>query len=247
MMKNFEKPPVQIRQIEGAPPQFAGNELARLAATYAGVFAGNPWREVSRCRDGFSPEAAGSQCQDCGEARSEAYPLALQMEAITNELLRPNAACFVVEDEQRDAIVGFSWSFCYGNVDELLDWKYEGDTQQYELLRGDVRRVLGRYGIDAQAFYYLSETGIIDDPRYRGRGISKELVRHRVEVAEERGLDIVQRTSIESPMYRTMLSAGFTQVMGININEPDRVNPDRVLFIKKAHEPSGGSHALNRA
>jgi len=58
MMKNFERPPVRIRQIEGIPPQFAGNELARLATTYAEVFAGNPWREVSRCVDGFSSEPA---------------------------------------------------------------------------------------------------------------------------------------------------------------------------------------------
>lgn len=233
-MKNFEKPPVRIRQIEGTPPQFTGNELARLATTYAAVFAGNPWREVSRCRDGFSSEVVGSQCEDCAEVRSEAYPLVSQMETILAELTRPNAACFVVEDEEDDAIVGFSWSFAYQNVDELLAEKYDGATTQHDRLRGDVQRALGRYGIGARAFYYLSETGIIDDPRYRGRGISKELVQRRQDVAESRGLDIVQRTSIKSPMYRTMRSAGFTQVMGANMGEVDVVNNDRVLFVKKS-------------
>jgi GNAT superfamily N-acetyltransferase len=232
-MKNFEKPPVRIRQIEGAPPRFTGDELARLATTYADVFAGNPWREVSRCKDGFSPEPVGLRCEDCGDMRSEAYPLVPQMETITAELSRPNAACFVVEDEQNGAIVGFSWGFAYENVEELLAQKYDGAAAEYAQLQDDVRRVLGRYGIGAQAFYYLSETGIIDDPRYRGRGISKELVRRRQDVAESQGLDIVQRTSIESPMYRTMHSAGFTQVMGRNIDVPDVVNTDRALFVKK--------------
>lgn len=232
-MKNFEKPPVRIRQIEGTLPQFTSNELARLAATYADVFAGNPWREVSRCKDGFSPESVGSHCEECGEMRSEAYPLVPQMEAISTELSRPGAVCFVVEDEQDDSMVGFSWGFAYKNVEELLAQKYDGTTAEYERLRDDVRRALGRYGIGARAFYYLSETGIIDDSRYRGRGISKELVQRRQSVAESQGLDIVQRTSIKSPMYRTMRSAGFTQVTGANLGEADVVNGDRVLFVKK--------------
>lgn len=235
-MNNYEKPPVRIRQIEGIPPRFMGDELARLAATYATVFAGEPWREVSRCQDGFSPEPAGSQCMQCNETRSEAYPLESQMLAIAGELERPGAACFVLEDEQDEAIVGFSWSFCYQGVDEFIEQKYAGRGAGYEQLRSDVRRNLGRYGIGANAFYYLSETGIIDDPRYRGRGISKEFVRRRSGVAASLDLDIVQRTSIESPMYRTMKSSGFTQAMGINIGEADVVNPGRVLFVKKAKE-----------
>lgn len=233
-MRNFEKPPVRIRQIEGAPPRFVGTELARLAATYAQVFAGDPWHEVSRCSDGFSAEPVGSLCESCSQPRIEAYPLDEQMTIIRDELSRPNAACFVIEDERNDAMVGFSWSFCYENADEFLMQKYEGETSEYEKLRSDVRRILGRYGIGAQPFYYLSETGILDDPRYRGRGISKELVRRRVEVAKEQGLDIVQRTSIKSPMYRTMTGAGFTQIMGKNIGEIDSINPDRVLFLKES-------------
>lgn len=232
-MKSIERPPVRIRQIEGTPPQFVGDELARLATTYANVFAGEPWREVSRCEDGFSPEPAGSRCEVCGEVRADAYPLEEQMQTITGELARPNAACFVLEDEQDQAFIGFSWGFCYENVDEFLAQKYEGSGREYEQLRDDACRVLGRYGIGAERFYYLSETGIIDDPRYRGRGISKEFVQRRVTVATGLGLDIVQRTSIESPMFRTMKSSGFTQVMGQNIGEPDSVNENRVLLVKK--------------
>ncbi|MGB4762056.1 MAG: hypothetical protein WBP12_01705 [Candidatus Saccharimonas sp.] len=237
-MKSIERPPVRIRQIEGTPPQFIDDELARLATTYASVFAGEPWREVSRCEDGFSPEPAGSRCEQCGEVRADAYPLKQQTETITGELARPNATCFVLEDEQDETFVGFSWGFCYAGVDEFIEQKYAGASTRYEQLRSDVRRVLGCYGIGAERFYYLSETGIIDDSRYRGRGISKEFVRRRVEVATGLGLDIVQRTSSESPMYRTMQSAGFTQAMGAKIGEPDLVNQERVLFVKKAEVDS---------
>lgn len=233
-MRNFDQTPVCIRQIEGTPPRFVGSELARLATTYADVFAGEPWQEVSRCEDGFSSEPSGSRCDQCGEVRTDAYPLEPQMRTITSELERPGAACFVLENERDKTFAGFSWSFCYENIDEFIEQKYAGSGAAYEQLRGDVRRVLGRYGIGARSFYYLSETGIIDDPRYRGRGTSKAFVWRRMKVAAELGLDIVQRTSIESPMYRTMKATGFTQVMGENIGEPDVVNRSRVLFVKKA-------------
>lgn len=232
-MKNYEKPPIRIRQIEGNPPCFVGDELARIAVAYARVFAGDPWNEVSRCQEGFWPDPVGSQCDTCGEKRTEAYPLAGQIEVIAAEMQRPDAACFVLEDEQRDEVVGFSWGFAYENVDEFLDDKYAGVGDEYTQLRSDVRRVLGGFAIGDQPFYYLSETGIVDSPQYRGRGISKDFVRLRCEIAASRGLDMVQRTSIESPMYRTMQSAGFAQIMGANISEPDAVNPERVLFAKK--------------
>ena len=232
-MNRLKTPSVEIRQIEGSPPQFAEEELARLALTYARVFAGDPWNEVSQCQDGFSACPVGTLCDTCGDIRQEAYPVGEQMQVISRELQRPAAACFVLEDTQRDQIVGFSWGFGYENVDEFVQQKYAGDSNEYNTLRTNVRRALGEYAISDRPFYYLSETGITDDPRYRGRGISKEFVRLRSELATQQGLDIVQRTSIESPMYRTMQGAGFTQVMGANIGNPDVVNPQRVLFIKK--------------
>lgn len=232
-MARYDKPPVQIRRIEGDPPQFANSELSRLATTYARVFAGDPWNEVSRCQDGFSPLPVGSPCDDCGDLRQEAYPNDTQVQVITGELQRPDAACFVLEDQQIDEIVGFSWGFSYQDTDEFIQQKYAGEGERYNVLRRAVRRLLGSYAIEARPFYYLSETGIVNDPRYRGRGISKEFVRLRSMVAADRGLDIIQRTSLNSPMYRTMQGAGFTQIMGENIDEPDVVNPRRVLFIRK--------------
>lgn len=232
-MKNYEKPPIRIRQIEGNPPCFIGNELARIATAYARVFAGDPWNEVSRCQERFWPDPVGSQCDTCGEMRTEAYPLAEQIEVIAKEMQRPDAACFVLEDEQRDEIVGFSWGFAYENADAFIEDKYAGAGSEYEQLRNAVRRSLGRYAIGEQPFYYLSETGIVDSTCYRNRGISREFVRLRCEVADNLGLDIVQRTSSESYMYQTMQGAGFAQIMGANISEPDVVNPERVLFAKK--------------
>lgn len=232
-MKTNELPPVSIRQIERAPEGVAPSELARIAVTYANVFAGPPWSEVSKCMDGFSPEPAGSQCEDCGEERGEAYPLFEQVNIIGDELSRPDAACFVVEDQTDGELVGFSWGFQYRNVDEFLEQKYSGDGEAYDRLRGDVRAALAEKAIRDQDFYYLSETGIIADDRYRGRGLSKQLTTMRAAVAQERGLDMVQRTSNASMMYRTMKSAGFTEVLGANVGTLDAVNPQRSLFVKK--------------
>lgn len=233
MTEKFELPPVAIRQIEGCLTEL---ELEDVAVAYARVFAGKPWNEVSRCADGFSCEPAGSLCELCGESRSEAYPLEEQMKVIANELSRPGAACFVLEDERSNEIVGFSWGFCYENVDELIEQKYVGESAEYEQLRSDVRRVLSDYGLGDDPIYYLSETGIVDDPRYRGRGISKDFTRLRMELPIELGLDVVQRTSAESPMYRTMLGAGFTEVMGPRMDVSDVTDSQRVLFVKKVEE-----------
>lgn len=227
-------PEVSIRQLEGVPPRYTQDELARLAIAYAGVFAGDPWREVSRCQDGFSSEPAGSQCEECGETRGEAYPLEDQMEAIAGELDRPEAVCFVLEDQDSGEIVGFSWGYSYKDADDFMEDKYSDSGEEGEQLRQDVGQVLSDNGIGNKPFYYFSETGIIDDPRYRGRGISKEFVRLRKEFAEKMGFDIVQRTNSESPMFKTMQGAGFTQIMGKAVGRPDVINPDRVLFAKKA-------------
>lgn len=226
-------PEVNIRQIEGVPPCYTQDELARLAIAYAGVFAGEPWREVSRCQDGFSSEPAGSQCEDCGEVRDEAYPLDEQMVVIANELNRPEAVCFVLEDEASGEVAGFSWGYSYQSSDEFIEDKYSGTGDGSEQLRQDVRQILADNEIGDKPFYYFSETGIIDDPRYRRRGMSKEFVRLRKEFAEKMGLDIVQRTNRESWMFRTMQAAGFTQIMGEAVDRPDVVSPDRVLFAKK--------------
>lgn len=45
-MPNHEAPAI-IRQIEGEPPRLTGDELPRLAITYANVSAGEPWNEAS--------------------------------------------------------------------------------------------------------------------------------------------------------------------------------------------------------
>lgn len=233
-MEKITIPSVSIRRIEGMPPQFAEGELARIALAYAEVFAGEPWKEVSKCEDGFSAEPVGSWCEECNAARSEAYPLEEQMETIAAELSRPGSACFVLEDDDSGEVVGFSWGFAYNNVDEFLEEKYKGEGAEYDQTRETVRRCLGSVAIGGGPFYYLSETGIKDDPRYRGRGFSKELNRRRMEVAfNELGLDVVQRTSSKSMMANTMRSAGLTQVMGADIGEPDMINPQRVLFAKK--------------
>lgn len=232
-MRNKEFPAVNIRQVERSDAGYARDELSRIAVTYAKVFAGSPWNEVSKCDEGFSSQPVGSECDSCGTSRMEAYPLSEQTQAIENELNRPDAACFVMEDVARNELVGFSWGFRYDNVEEFVAEKYSGEGLRYDRLRRDVTEALGGFAINSTPFYYLSETGIIDDVQYRGRGYSKQFVRLRTEIANDLGLDIVQRTSSESPMYRTMQGAGFEEVFGNNVGIPDAINPQRVLFLKK--------------
>lgn len=45
----------------------------QLARVYQNAFAGPPWNERSRCRDGFSAESPGGVCSDCDEVRQPAY------------------------------------------------------------------------------------------------------------------------------------------------------------------------------
>ena len=240
----------RIRRIEGQPPTFVGNELAQIATTYAQVFAGDPWFEVTRCtspeREFYSEGTPGDLCNKHQTPLTEAYPHEEQMEAILGEMNHPDASMFVLEDGPQ--IVGFSWAYTYESPEEFIASKYQGESREAQELRDNVSLLLARHGLYG-AFYYLSETGIKPDPRYRGHGYSNELVQRRLEVARERGLDVLQRTNCDSAMYNTAKTAGFQQINGrvsVRImggrnhltdeyigNFKDPINPNRVLFLKK--------------
>ncbi len=237
-----------IRRVEGEPPRFVGDELSRLAITYAEVFAGEPWREVSRCayEDGFSDQPVGSICDEHGTIRTSAYPLDETIEYIRAESKMPDSAFYLLENSQD--IVGFSWGYSYSSIEDFLEDKYAGEAAEMRSTRDKVIMALAKAGLSGP-FYYLSETGIL--PEYRGNGYSHQLVGRRLEFAQERGLDVLQRTSRNSAMYNTALRVGFTQIMGKTssrnpvrglpnvmneecIGSVDDVNEDRVLFVKRA-------------
>lgn len=246
-MSKLEVPAV-IRRVEGEPPRFVGDELSRLAVTYADVFAGDPWREVSRCahEDGFSDQPVGSVCDVHEVKRTPAYPLDETIDHIRTESEKPDAAFYLLEGQA--GIAGFSWGYSYGSIDEFLAAKYAGESPEMHSTRAKVAAALSGVGLHGP-FYYLSETGIL--PEYRGHNYSDQFIQRRMAFAHERGLDVLQRTSRRSAMYNTARTAGFTQIMGKTssrnpvrglpntLNEEfvgsvDDINEDRVLFVKHA-------------
>ncbi len=240
--------PATIRRIEGEPPRFVGDELSRLAVTYADVFAGEPWKEVSRCQheDGFSDQPVGSLCDIHATVRTPAYPLDETVEHIKTESEKPDAAFYLLEGDE--GIAGFSWGYSYASIDEFLAAKYAGESAEMISTRAKVTQALASVGLHGP-FYYLSETGIL--PQYRGRHYSDQFIQRRLNFAHDRGLDVLQRTSRRSAMYNTAMTAGFTQIMGKRsvrnatrglpntlsdefVHAVDDINEDRVLFVKHA-------------
>lgn len=240
--------PAAIRRVEGEPPRFVGDELSRLAVTYADVFAGEPWKEVSKCdyEDGFSDQPVGSLCDEHEAVRAPAYPLDETIAHIQAEAEKPDAAFYLLEG--KEGMAGFSWGYSYASIEEFLAAKYAGESEEMHTTRAKVTAALADVGLHGP-FYYLSETGIL--PAYRGHNFSDQFIQRRMEFAHERGLDVLQRTSRRSAMYNTAKTAGFTQIMGKTstrnpfrglpntmnddfIRSVDDINEDRVLFVKHA-------------
>ncbi|HEV2402625.1 MAG TPA: hypothetical protein VGS08_00300 [Candidatus Saccharimonadales bacterium] len=212
---------LSLEQVPGNPPELAGPNLESLAKLYARVFAGDPWNEYTVCSstgmfygtdtepDGICPEP------DCGTRLQLAYPLEQTEEHISQELARPDAALLLLRDQERDGeLVGFSWGFSYDSPEALAVAKYKMPAMQLAI-SGLLRRLdLGTNGI-----WYLSESGIENDPRYRGKGLGRAFHTRRLAIARSLGLDAIQRTSAYGNMYRTSKRT-MTQIMGVE-TEPD--------------------------
>jgi len=210
-MTELLKPQLSLNRIEGEPPLPTPKELSNIAEVYANAFAGEPWNEYTKCiEEGkyFGNTTQPGDLCTCGSTLLEAYPQQETEAYITGELARPDASLFLLRDDTNDMIAGFTWGFSYANPEEFAAEKY-----QTEAMRERVVRVLGQQGIN-ETFYYLSESAILNDPNYRGRGLSRQLHQARLRVAAEKSLPAVQRTNAEGPMYRTSLKADMTQIMG---------------------------------
>jgi len=214
---NFERTP-------GNPPELPELDLESLAKLYARVFAGEPWNEFVVCPtngtffgtdtkpDVVCPEA------DCGAILQPVYPLEETKGYIAGELARPDATLLLLRDAERDGeIVGFSWGFSYDGPGALADAKYKTSAMQIA-----ISGLLREFDLGANGLWYLSESGIENDPRYRGKGISREFHTRRLETARTLGLDAIQRTSAYGNMYRTSKRT-MTQIMGVE-TAPDTVS-----------------------
>lgn len=221
---------LRLEQIPGDPRELPAPDLEALSKLYARVFAGEPWNEYTVCPISGAFFGTNTRPEDscpeaeCGATLQPAYPLEQTKDYIAGELARPDAALLLLRDQEREGkLVGFSWGFSYDSPEAFAAAKYKTPAMQTaigQLLRG---LELGTSGL-----WYLSESGIENDSRYRGKGISREFHTRRLEIARSLGLDAVQRTSAYGNMYRTSKRT-MAQIMGIE-TAPD---------ISGALEPTG--------
>lgn len=245
-----------LERIPGTPPQVDEQTLEALALLYARVFAEAPWREYTTCSSEgvhFGTETqSGNSCPNsgCSGTLVVAHPPGETATHISQELGRPDAALFVLRDNNEGRIVGFSWGFSYSAPEEFAEAKY----RRLEMIVA-ISGLLRHLGAGEDGLWYLSESGIEDNPSYRGRGWSRVFHTERLAVAQSLGLDAIQRTNCDAVMYRTS-GRTMTQVMGpeavvdptgqqlvrtgklVN-NLVDTEDPSRVLFVKLAKVGTG--------
>lgn len=206
---------LSLKRTSGNPPDLPESDLESLAKLYARVFAGEPWNEYTVCPTNGTFFGTDTKPEDncpeadCGATLQPAYPLEQTKDYIIGELARSDAALLLLRDEERDSeLVGFSWGFSYDSPEALATAKYKTPAMQVA-----IGGLLRRLELGANGLWYLSESGIENNPRYRGKGISREFHALRLEIARSLGLDAIQRTSAYGNMYRTSKRT-MAQVMG---------------------------------
>lgn len=231
-------------QIEPFSITLNARQLPEVAGVYARVFAGPEWGEVSRCNTTgrFFPTEVGLPCPCCNVNTAEAYPLNETVEYIKQELSRPHARAWIVRDGEK--IVGFSWGFSYESPAAFAEEKYKTQKTQQQ-----VASLLESNGVNGE-FYYLSESGVLPDPVYRGQGLGNKFHELRLEVADDLGMPAVQRTSANSnmiavsrkymrqiggPMTESIRTAEGRRIVPMYVianDEVDVENPNRALFVR---------------
>lgn len=207
---------LNLERLPGDPAAIPQPDLESLAGLYARVFAGEPWNEYIVCPTSgtfFGTETKPSDpCPEphCNVELQPAYPLAQTAAYITGELSRDAAALWLLRDERRDnRIVGFTWGFAYENPETFAQAKYK--TPEMHIAISGLLRYLN---LGTNGLWYLSESGIENNPQYRGKGLSREFHQRRLETARSLALTAIQRTSAYGNMYRTSKRT-MTQIMGI--------------------------------
>ncbi len=220
--------------------------LKDMALTYKSVFAGEPWREVSRCEKTgkFFPEQPGGLCSCCGIITIDAYPVEETMQYISDELSRPNATCMIMRGRD-NKIVGGAWGYSYKNPQEFVEDKYPEDMQS------EILAALKSVEINGE-FFYMSESFILPqqdeqgNSLYRGKGVLNAFYQMFVNSAQNLGLPMVGRTTADSLQVNKALSNfGFELFFGLKViserrqiriikntyvNGIDRQNERRVLY-----------------
>lgn len=224
------------RMYEGVWPLPASKvDMGAVARLYAKVFAGEPWKEVSRCNRDVCREFSETKpeeqavCKKCrqGICCLPAYPEAETVPYIRKELSKPNATGLIevrLEDirQTMEGILAFAWAYSVTGP-QLAEEKYRLPEMQQKL-----QDLLKRGGIKDETFY-ISEVGV--DPAEQGKGIGKKLTTSLANEGKRRFRNVVLRTNEESPMRRIAESLGMKPIIGLNSGVRDEENPARVVFI----------------
>lgn len=228
-------------------------QVSQIADLYAGVFAGPPWNETTKCSTTgifYGTETQiGSPCPDCEMPLLEAYPQDETTKYILGELGKSNPIGLLAYVNSE--LAGFSWGY-QTSPDDLVNTKWKSQVMQ-----NIVKDLLTQYGV-TKSLFYGSETGI--DPKYRGKGLGKKLVNTRFsEIIRSGEKYALVRTNVNSPMYGIINGGiskgidGFFQILGPISNQKfwtrnweikkregktiyannivDNEKPERVLFL----------------
>lgn len=212
-------------------------KVRETAKTYAKVFAGPEWNEVSRCpiKDRFYgsnyPPGSPGPCKNCNNiVLEEAYPLEPTSKYILREISSKRAVAYTYNDGDR--VLAFGWGFELSGS-EFADKKYNFTN------RGLIKSLVGK----RTNYFYVSEIGVV--PELQGKGIGGQITRLVAEKGSEIGLPLLLRTIKTSSMAFTAANMDMELIMGgslpINLeylikdkNLPvDPENSERLLFIKK--------------
>lgn len=211
MTEKIKSNGIEIKRID---PKKDVSMFRSLAKVYAEVFAGPPWNEYTICPSSqkfFGKETKiGGKCPECSALLSSAYPLEETGEYILKELSKKDSALFIGESENK--LVAFSWGYSYPSPEKFTLDKYK--TREMQTRVNSLLRTL-RIG----EFYYFSESGILEE--FRGRGLTNDFYRLRLQVPKELDLPVLVRTLCVSPIVVVAQKFGFEQIMG-PIPEIDR-------------------------
>lgn len=197
--------------------------IPALAKTYAEVFAGAPWFEVSRCEacGGFGktqPEEAAACSCGKGTFNLAAYPPKSTGEYIQREVFRQTA-------------VGLWLSFCLQDIIEAkgFSWGYtsnsEGFQKKYQTpeMQGAIAQLL----VTSGAFFYISEVGIL--PQMQGQGLGKTMMKALLAQAPQ-NLPVLLRTNEDSGLRYISEKLGMRPILGLKTGLSDTENEKRVVF-----------------
>ena len=204
-------------------------DLPIVARSYAEVFSGFPWYEVSRCDScgtfGSSLPEASSSCLKCGTGvlKLEAYPLDETVDYIKEELSHrtPHGILGATVDfgERGMRVEGFGWGYGLSKL-ELVEAKYHS---------GEMQEMVCRLLTEHPVFFYVSEVGGIPDLQRKGLGT--DLTTSLVEYATQYHRAIVLRTNEDSGMRKIAERLGMKPMYGLTTGLKDSENEARVLFL----------------